>query len=875
MPSPGLPLVSPLIHHAGISTGYFPPSQGRPSELEAISHPDETLKNRRQSSIAISSDDDNSDESLVIMDAPPKMISKFQGSIPASAMDPEVIEDEDMYGASADIRSPPGAEEGTLPLQTARDALDALEEFLHISPTLPDFSNSTQRLGQESSHGTLAKEQSLTEAEDIQECSTIQQSLQIEPPIVGLDHRHQNDVSPGKQRSHSIPLDGTVDEVESGLQHPEQAKNSQDMDVNGDGQVREVHQEDLAEVAQAINLEVKPKVDKAIEALGDQPRHLPPPPSPPATQDHDEQIIPPLQAPDLSHLPTPENTQEANETPVKAQDSSDWIEVDMTPADQSSLPKQSRRVAGRLVRKSNTTESVSSPYFNPRKSLDTLPPPTTETETKVPESSPQSELPTSSPTHLTRRQKASLEHKIDEEHDAELPFNQGNVAKSGIRTAHSYYPRLCSIGEHFTKLIDIIAVAVDSSTAIERAKSGPKDYHTTLRLVDMSLDSSKPDRTSAQIFRPYKKAIPTYSRGDVVILRDFRVQTSRQKWMLMSTDSSAWAVCRMNPDSPSELEETSITGPPIQYGSDEITQIKKLARWWHDEGAEAFPALRKKPAPVVTNGEPSQQQQNQQSPVSTSGEQVLDSIEPPPVSPRRTRQRKSVSRDLGTDGTAEIKESPLVARETSTPSAVRQQPARQAKSKTPAYNGQAASPTQSVPEVQASPSTRTKRTQKSPSVPMSVASSNKSKETQYSGVRTRGMMKSPSVVHELRDGKEYIDPVDAVSQTQGVGLGVALSPSEAPDTGAPEMKNGNNKASRRKSSAKASTTPNVHELRDGVKYVDPQVLAQLQNEEGDPTSNTGGGTGGATTRAKAKAKAQGKVIVHELRDGKDYVDVDP
>ena len=153
--------------------------------------------------------------------------------------------------------------------------------------------------------------------------------------------------------------------------------------------------------------------------------------------------------------------------------------------------------------------------------------------------------------------------------DPQLLTSQRNLEAHGLQTSHAYFTPLSRLPENFSNLVDIIAVAA-SAAPIERAKSGPKDYYLTIQIVDESLAD---EHTIAQIFRPFRTALPTVKPGDVVLLRDFKVQTQEHKPMLLSTESAAWVVFRQTGDA-------RMTGPPVEYGEQEERYIEELRGWW-------------------------------------------------------------------------------------------------------------------------------------------------------------------------------------------------------------------------------------------------------------------------------------------------------
>ena len=159
----------------------------------------------------------------------------------------------------------------------------------------------------------------------------------------------------------------------------------------------------------------------------------------------------------------------------------------------------------------------------------------------------------------------------------------------GFRTALSYYIFLSAVSEYFNATIDTVAVVVSSTNPV-RATSGPRDFDQTIYLTDTST-LPRPKLSTAQLFRPSKDALPLVQSGDILLLRDFKVQTQNRGFMLLSTESSAWAVFR-------QQEGVQIRGPPVELGVEEREFAKGLRRWWDnlkEEGREEVRKLVPKP----------------------------------------------------------------------------------------------------------------------------------------------------------------------------------------------------------------------------------------------------------------------------------------
>ena len=143
---------------------------------------------------------------------------------------------------------------------------------------------------------------------------------------------------------------------------------------------------------------------------------------------------------------------------------------------------------------------------------------------------------------------------------------------TGFWTRHAYFTPLGALAEHFSSVVDVFGVCTVASATM-RAKYGPKDYAMTVRLVD---GSSVADPPLVQIFRPFRQAMPRASEGDAVMLRSFRVISSKRNFALISTAESAWAVWRA---ASTASEPPEIRGPPVEYADNEVRHAHALLAW--------------------------------------------------------------------------------------------------------------------------------------------------------------------------------------------------------------------------------------------------------------------------------------------------------
>ncbi|KAJ6146979.1 hypothetical protein N7497_008961 [Penicillium chrysogenum] len=147
---------------------------------------------------------------------------------------------------------------------------------------------------------------------------------------------------------------------------------------------------------------------------------------------------------------------------------------------------------------------------------------------------------------------------------------------SGLRSKLSYFAPLATLIDHYNALVDTLSI-VHEASPITRAKSGSKDWFMTIQLTDPSMAGTT---LRAQIFRRYKASMPSLAEGNAILLRDFKVRSLDHNVMLVSVDSSAWAVF----DGSGPDAETS--GPPVEYGSQERAYASGLRRWYDEVGSD-------------------------------------------------------------------------------------------------------------------------------------------------------------------------------------------------------------------------------------------------------------------------------------------------
>lgn len=145
----------------------------------------------------------------------------------------------------------------------------------------------------------------------------------------------------------------------------------------------------------------------------------------------------------------------------------------------------------------------------------------------------------------------------------------------GLRSKLSYFAPLATLADHYNALVDTISVVYEFSP-VAKATSGSRDYFMTVYLTDPSMAGTT---LQAQIFRRYKSAMPSIAEGQAILLRDFKVQSHNHSMTLVSVESSSWAV--FDGSSP----DAKMTGPPVEYGSEEQAFAAGLRRWYSEAGA--------------------------------------------------------------------------------------------------------------------------------------------------------------------------------------------------------------------------------------------------------------------------------------------------
>ena len=774
LPSAGLALVSPLVQsHGRIS--YFLDRSDQSSELDAISRPSEHTVSEPAFSESGSSDGNSSEGSVLVVEplepqmpspqmgvvqeerSSPASIATFEdssvedeampqevesenhaqsvaprASSPASVQEVQVIEseDEDMYGAPETA--------------LAKSVLDVFEEYVDMS----------QAAAQQQGHAEVTTTFT-TPALALPDDTFAADESPAPAKSARRTSRRGSPTISNEEQEASAPqsLDGAVDAGETTM--------SQTGPILIGATKAELEATEHALVVPQQPMTPAP-TQESFELPKQQERSFEVPP-----------LLTPAPSRDLEHL--------LPDLPSDMQDSLETQEPPIISAAEKDSTKP-RRVSQRLTRRSAAPEELASPYFTPRARKPRPPPTPIQTEHLATSSQHESDTsPISTRSQLKSPGPANTaDGQVTTYAQEASPAASVPQHAQGIQTDIAYYTRLTSLSEHFGQLVDLIVVCAEDSTKAEKAKSGPKDFHTTIRLVDPSSPPGNTSKTVMQVFRPLRQAIPSARRGDVLILRDFKVQTAKRKCMLLSTESSAWAVFQTSPAARTRYDDVQINGPPVEYGRGETSQVKKLSQWWQEEGQAAYDAG---PKGTHVNGihadgtierdepsadaEPVSDQAHDTEPEHLNDADVeaynmaAPSVERP-SSPRRSRRQRNKTDNINNeDDQASVTEEAEENVTSLPPPSTRKQPPRRARTQTPHVD---------APVPVASPTHRRART-KTPQVNGATS------PTSPIHRRTRST-KSPSTVHELRDGTKYVDEIDG----------------RKPNT--------------------------VHELRDGSSYVD-------------------------------------------------------
>ncbi|KAI9843802.1 MAG: hypothetical protein M1838_002449 [Thelocarpon superellum] len=151
------------------------------------------------------------------------------------------------------------------------------------------------------------------------------------------------------------------------------------------------------------------------------------------------------------------------------------------------------------------------------------------------------------------------------------------ILGQSLVTPLASFATLSSLSKCFGDVVDVLVIAQGCEETF-RSRGGPRDWRLTLHAIDPSI---APETTTVQIFRVYEEALPYVEVGDGILLRGFKVFSSRRKLCLVSSEESAWVT--WDKDGVEEM-----TGPPVEFGKAEREHVRNLRSWW--AGGQASPA---------------------------------------------------------------------------------------------------------------------------------------------------------------------------------------------------------------------------------------------------------------------------------------------
>lgn len=266
---------------------------------------------------------------------------------------------------------------------------------------------------------------------------------------------------------------------------------------------------------------------------------------------------------------------EALQTADDVHMSEDDVDVDKEISSQNKAGKELTPARRSIASRSSNVPEVISAWFSPKQSLAVSP---------------------QGPTTIVKQHQSRVEPKL-------TPLKP--VQANGLSTAHAYFTPLSRLEQYLnpssqlsygTQTVDVFAVVTAHTTEPARAKGGPRDYYTILRIADSTISLTSDVRV--EMFRPWKATLPVAGVGDVVLLRAFAIKSRRRRAYLLSTDASAWCVWRHEEASIEDgkrkkpiwaqtageqsqrVTREEINGPPVEFGDAERRHAHELRLWW-------------------------------------------------------------------------------------------------------------------------------------------------------------------------------------------------------------------------------------------------------------------------------------------------------
>ncbi|RMZ79645.1 hypothetical protein DV738_g3139, partial [Chaetothyriales sp. CBS 135597] len=715
LPSPGLPLVSPLVTGFGADDGFFP-RVATTSELDATAT---SVHSRTNSVASISSGDPSPVDKIPVPEEDTQTVAELE-PVQTAILD-AADHQENHLTFSQPRESPPLEPQSTPP---ARNMLDFLEEFLLMSPTSPEAVQDAQ-----------LSPSALSTAETSGRSDEASSDSASASHVVVLGGAH-SDNDPALLAERSSRPESVEPSTMDNLTGIEKSVNLVTQPVSPPSE-----DSGILTTEQPPSLVVCSEMKSPITAVNEHPL---------GTKDdtltNDQITLNQISNEDVNYLPTPAQTQEQEVSVIEERLAEASLPIShsqlLTPDHtQTHSHTPAYNVDGLVDEQEESPDAIESlPSFNHRR-LD-------EESSSLSEASKH----LSSPYFTSRRQPTPKSPTSSSFKKPKADHGQS----VGLTTPISYYTPLAFLREHYNHLVDIIAICVSDSAPFGRTARGPKDWHTTLRVADPSFDVKVGSGSGSVVllFRYAKDAVPSTKRGDAVILRDFKVETRNHEAVLLSTNSSSWAVFDGSLDEGTMVEEPVLSGPPLEYGKGEAGHVRKMVRWWVDEGNGLFPDKWNNTSELINVEDANHAERNvDSSPQSraqvwrismettpTPGEEdTVESIEKAPVSRVETQKRAQMIEDGNDEGRTQLDEG---SKGVEKGKQVLRTPGKASAPQSLQWSRGTKTP---------SANTGSKLLSSSPEQP----SSQRSQGKLQTGRRRR--TRSPSLVHELRDGKGYVD----------------------------------------------------------------------------------------------------------------------
>jgi hypothetical protein len=154
-----------------------------------------------------------------------------------------------------------------------------------------------------------------------------------------------------------------------------------------------------------------------------------------------------------------------------------------------------------------------------------------------------------------------------------------------LRTDLGDFTTLKLIRFNLEKKLDVLAIVTTLPSEPQRAKGGQRHYHLRFNITDATIAPGSV--ASANIFRPFKTALPNVQPGECVLLRNFLVKSEKGAgFTLRSDDGSSWVVFKHG-------GEEEVRGPPVEYGDGERAHVAYLKAWYRSLDANSREKLEK------------------------------------------------------------------------------------------------------------------------------------------------------------------------------------------------------------------------------------------------------------------------------------------